>query len=283
MSWKRSERLIDMTHYLLNHPNSLIPLSFFSKRYNAAKSSISEDLGILKSTFEQQGFGRIVTLPGAAGGVKFFVETGIPQDLSFVRRLCELLADPARILPGGYLYLADIIGDPNVMDQIGRMFASFFNDRPIDAVMTIATKGIPIAHATAKYLNVPFVVVRRDYKITEGPTVSINYLSGSTKRIQTMVLAKRSLHSGSRVLIVDDFMKAGGTINGMISLLEEFGAILAGIGVLVETEGVEHRLVDEYISIVKLTGVDVETKRIDVEEGNYFQKKQQKPSRNSLR
>ncbi|GMA44807.1 hypothetical protein GCM10025853_22640 [Tetragenococcus halophilus subsp. halophilus DSM 20339] len=48
MKVRRSERLIDMTHYLLEHPHELIPLTFFSKRYESAKSSISEDLAIAK-------------------------------------------------------------------------------------------------------------------------------------------------------------------------------------------------------------------------------------------
>ncbi len=59
--------------------------------------------------------------------------------------------------------------------------------------MTVETKGIPIAQAVAHHLNVPFIIVRRDSKVTEGPTVSINYVSGSSKRIQTMLFSKRSL------------------------------------------------------------------------------------------
>ena len=45
MKWKRSERLVDMTYYLLEHPHQLIPLTYFSELYSSAKSSISEDLG----------------------------------------------------------------------------------------------------------------------------------------------------------------------------------------------------------------------------------------------
>jgi purine operon repressor len=143
----------------------------------------------------------------------------------------------------------------------------------IDVVMTVATKGIPLAYAVASQLNTPVVIVRRDSKVTEGPTVSINYVSGSAKRIQTMVLSKRSLAQGSKVLVVDDFMKAGGTVMGMISLLEEFNAQVAGIAVLVEAEKIEERLVDEYKSLVKLTDVDVKEKRIQVTEGNYFKRR----------
>jgi len=137
-------------------------------------------------------------------------------------------------------------------------------------VMTVATKGIPIAYAVAQYLDVPVVIVRRDSKVTEGSTVSINYVSGSSKRIQTMLLAKRSLAVGSNVLIIDDFMKAGGTVNGMVSLLEEFDATVAGIGVLVESEDIEERLVDEYVSLVQLTDVNIKDKQIRVQEGNYL-------------
>ncbi len=57
---------------------------------------------------------------------------------------------------------------------------------------------------------------------------------------------------------------------GMISLLEEFNATVAGIAVLVESEKIEERLVDEYLSIVQLSDVDVKEKRINVNEGNYF-------------
>lgn len=271
MKIRRSGRLVDMTTYLLDHPRHLVSLSFFADRYGAAKSSISEDLGIIKLTFEQQGIGSLHTVPGAAGGVKFIPHASEEEAREFIAELREQIAKSDRLLPGGYLYLNDILGNPRVVNKIGRLFASVFAERKIDVVMTVATKGISIAYAVASYLDVPVVIVRRDSKVTEGSTVSINYVSGSTKRIQNMVLSRRSLAEGSHVLIIDDFMKAGGTINGMISMLEEFKATVAGIGVLVEAEeDSEERLVDEYISLVRLSEVNVKEKHIVVEEGNYF-------------
>ncbi len=56
---------------------------------------------------------------------------------------------------------------------MGRIIANAFKDEKIDAVMTVATKGVPLANAVANVLNVPFVIVRRDLKITEGSTVSV--------------------------------------------------------------------------------------------------------------
>jgi purine operon repressor len=272
MKFRRSERLIDMTTYLLDHPHQLVPLTFFAERYSSAKSSISEDLAIIKETFEERGIGTLQTVAGAAGGVKYSVKISEQEARPFIAELCHLIANPDRLLPGGYLYMTDILGDPSIVQRAGKIIATAYENTKIDVVMTVATKGIPLAYAVASQLNVPVVIVRRDNKVTEGSTVSINYVSGSTKRIQTMVLSKRSLSEGSRVLIVDDFMKAGGTINGMISMLEEFRAIVAGIAVLVESEEIDERLIDDYLSLVQLSNVDERARTINVKDGNFFQK-----------
>ena len=65
-------------------------------------------------------------------------------------------------------------------------------------------------------------------------------------------------------------MKAGGTINGMITLLEEFGATVAGIGVFIESEEKEDTLINEYVSLLKLKNVDVKQKNISIESGNFL-------------
>ena len=272
MKWKRSERLVDMTQYLIEHPHKLIPLTFFASLYQSAKSSISEDLTIVKETFEARGRGMLVTVPGAAGGVKFIPTVAEEDVLEIAEDLMTQLSKADRLLPGGYLYMTDLLGNPSLMNKIGKVFASAFANAKIDAIMTVATKGIPIAHAIARHLNVPVVIVRRDSKVTEGPTVSINYVSGSARRIQTMVLSKRSMEKGRRVLITDDFMKVGGTINGMKSLLEEFNCELAGIAVLVEAEHQGELLVDDYLSLVKLHEVNEKEGTIALTQGNYFEK-----------
>ncbi len=269
---RRSARLVDMTQYLLAHPQTLIPLTLFSEEYGSAKSSISEDLSIIKEAFESQGVGVLKTVAGAAGGVKYIPQMNEAQALGFMQMLIEHLEKPERLLPGGYLYMSDILGNPATLTQIGKLFATAFVDKDVEIVMTVETKGIPLAYATASYLNVPVVIVRRDNKVTEGSVVSINYVSGSSKRIQTMSLARRALPEHSRVLIVDDFMKAGGTVRGMIDLLQEFQATVVGCGVMVETADVSERLVDEYISLAKLNDVDVKGKQIELELGSYFTK-----------
>jgi purine operon repressor len=269
---KRSARLVEMTQYLLARPHTLISLTAFAERYQSAKSSISEDLAIIKEVFEDEGIGELNTLAGAAGGVRFVPKVRKDQALEKMGTICRELEQPERLLPGGYLYMTDLLGQPSLMQEVGRMFASAFADRNIDVIMTVETKGIPLAHATAQYLNLPVVIVRRDHKVTEGSAVSINYVSGSTKRIQTMSLARRALKEESRVLIIDDFMKAGGTIQGMVDLLYEFRAVVAGVGVFVESGEVdnEERLLHDYVSLARLTEVDLKTRQITVQPGNFF-------------
>jgi len=269
---KRSARLVEMTQYLLNRPHTLISLTAFAERYQSAKSSISEDLAIIKEVFEQEGVGELHTLAGAAGGVRYIPRCRKDTALERINEVCRELQQPDRLLPGGYLYMTDLLGEPGLIQEIGRMFASAFADRQIDVIMTVETKGIPLAFATAQFLNLPVVIVRRDHKVTEGSAVSINYVSGSTKRIQTMSLARRALKEASRVLIIDDFMKAGGTIQGMVDLLHEFRAFVAGVGVFVESGEIDHeeRLLQDYVSLARLSEVDMKTRQIKVHPGNFF-------------
>ncbi|KRK65043.1 pur operon repressor [Companilactobacillus tucceti DSM 20183] len=262
-----------MTRYLLERPHTLISLAFFAKRFESAKSSISEDLGILRRTFMIRGIGVLETLPGAGGGVIFTPGISKKEATEFIEETSKRLVEPSRILPGGYLYLTDLLAEPNLLRTIGRMIATQYSQSSIDVVMTVATKGIPIAQSVASFLNIPFVIVRRDSKITEGSTISVNYASGSSDRIEKMELSKRSLEEGSRVLVVDDFMKGGGTINGMRSLISEFNAIFVGATVFAENIKMDQELRDKNVtSIFKVENIDTNNKIIRIEPGDYLSK-----------
>ncbi|WP_042147515.1 pur operon repressor [Paucisalibacillus sp. EB02] len=268
---KRSGRLVALTNFFLENPRIHKNLPSFSDKYNAAKASISEDLDIIDELLREEGIGYLKRIAGSAGGVMYIPESSREKGIEFVDQLCDRLKDPDRILPGGYLYMSDILGEPSTVREIGRIFASNFSNLEIDVVVTVATKGIPLAYAVASFLNVPVVIVRRDPKVTEGSSVSINYVSGSSRKIQTMVLPKRSFEEGSNVCIIDDFMKAGGTINGMVSLLKEFNANVKAIGVLAEADDEEEeRIVDDYTSLVKISDVDIKENFISVQRGNFI-------------
>ena len=275
MKVRRSDRLIDMTRYLLERPHTLIPLTFFSKRYESAKSSISEDLAIVRRTFAQRQTGILETVPGAAGGVRYIPIMGEDEAENFIAAMAKRLSETDRLLPGGYVYLSDLLGTPSVLRQIGRLIATQYREANVDAVMTVATKGIPIAQSVSQYLNVPFVIVRRDSKITEGSTVSVNYVSGSSARIEKMELSKRSLPANSRVLIVDDFMKGGGTVNGMKALIDEFNAKMVGITVFAEGKFDGDRMVNDYTSLIRVDKVDTKVNTLHATAGNFLSQNRQ--------
>lgn len=269
MKLRRSERMVVISNYLINHPYELTSLNTFAEKYESAKSSISEDIAIIKKAFEQSSIGQIETITGASGGVVFTPSISREESIAIAEELRKQMAESNRILPGGYIYSSDLLSTPHILKNVGRIIADSFKHEKIDAVMTVATKGVPLANAVANVLNVPFVIVRRDLKITEGSTVSVNYVSGSSDRIEKMFLSKRSLKAGSRVLIVDDFLKNGGTINGMISLLSEFDSSLAGVAVFAENQKGD-RSVSNYKSLLAVTDINVQENKVSVELGNIF-------------
>ena len=268
---KRSERLVDMVKYLLARPHTLIALPFFADRYGAAKSSISEDLAILRQTLANDQNGILETVAGAAGGVRYIPFVGKKEATNYLHDLADRIEDPDRILPGNFVYLSDILGSPQDLQQIGPLIATKYAYSNVDYVMTIETKGIAIAQAVSRFLNVPFVMVRRRPKITEGSTISVNYVASSSERVEKMELAKRLLPEGSNVLIVDDFMKGGGTLTGMEELVKEFKGTVAGMCVLCETKYASQKVVDDYQSLIKITEVDRTKKLIKVRPGNFLE------------
>ena len=268
---KRSERLVDMVKYLLARPHTLIALPFFAGRYGAAKSSISEDLAILRQTLANDQNGILETVAGAAGGVRYIPFVGKKEATDYLHDLADRIEDPDRILPGNFVYLSDILGSPQDLRQIGQLIATKYAYSNVDYVMTIETKGIALAQAVSRFLNVPFVMVRRRPKITEGSTISVNYVASSSERVEKMELAKRLLPEGSNVLIVDDFMKGGGTLTGMEELVKEFKGTVAGMCVLCETKYASQKVVDDYQSLIKITEVDRDKKLIKVRPGNFLE------------
>jgi purine operon repressor len=266
---RRSERIVRLTQILLEHPHRVLSLTEMADKLDSAKSSLSEDLAIIREVMEVEGLGTLETQAGAAGGVRYV--PGYRNDLGaqFIASISDILSTGDRILPGGFLYMSDVLGQPELLDTAGKMFAHKFKDAGAEYVVTVETKGIPLAVATARFLNVPMVVVRRDHKVTEGSAVSINYVSGS-RRIQTMSLSRRSIPERSKVLIVDDFMKAGGTVKALIDLLHEFSVDVVGVGIFMSTSEPEEKVVKEYVSLATLREVNEQSRQVEIVPGTYF-------------
>jgi purine operon repressor len=251
---RRGDRMVALAHRLMREPHRLHSLSTFADALGAAKSTVSEDLALLRTLCERLGFGRVETAAGAGGGVRFTPARTRAQIRHLVDDLCERLREPGRVLPGGFIYTTDLIATPALAMEIGEAFATLFEESRPDAVLTMEVKGIPLALMTARAFNVPLVIIRRGGTITEGPAVSVNYMSGSSRTVQSMTLPLRAMRRGARVLFIDDFLRGGGTARGVHDLMREFGAEVVGIGVLIETEHPRDKMLDRYLALMTYHG-----------------------------
>lgn len=260
----RSQRLVHMMKTLAERPGEQIPLSYFMDRFDAAKSTISEDLALIKESLEAEGSGLLRTHAGAIGGVQYWPMPSEQEVRDTLAELCRLLSDPARILPGGFVYMTDIVTHPVWSARIGGILAARFLSSAPDTVLTVETKGIPLALMVARALGIPMVMARREGRVTEGPSFTIHYISGSSRRINAMTVGSRALRRDSRVLIIDDFMKAGASARGMVDLVTELGASVTGVGIFVTTAEPQKKRVEEYVSLLTLLEVNEEERSVVV-------------------
>ncbi len=273
---RRGERVAAVTALLHQNPGRLFTLGELADLFEASRSSLSEDLAVIREACLEHGLGDVVTQPGAAGGARFVPSVGPEQARKVIGDLCHELSDPRRLVTGGYIYMTDIIFSPLWSSRLGQVFALLFSraaaGRPApsaeaDYVVTVETKGIPLALMTARCLGLPLVVARRDLRVTEGSSVTMNYVSGSTGHIQTMSLPRRALPQGAKVLVVDDFMKAGSTVRGLRDLMAEFGARVQSVGILTATAVPSEKLIDNYLALSVLQGVDERRRVVSVVPG----------------
>ena len=194
----KSERIGAIIKILTENPQNIYTLNTFGDLFECAKSTLSEDIDIIKNIFKKFELGEIETIAGAAGGV-FYKPTMTKEKIRrFCEELCNKINNTDRIIPGGYIYLNDLLYSPEISYNMGKALASFFQNQSFDYIVTVETKGIPIGLMTARVLNKPLVVVRKEGRLTDGTAIHMNYVTGSSKRIQTMSLAKRSLPKDSK-------------------------------------------------------------------------------------
>ncbi len=254
---KRNERLGAMTQLLTESPNKLHTLGEFCDMFGSAKSTVSEDVDLIADSLRRYDLGSIETVAGAAGGVMYRPAMSKEKISQILNDVSAKLSERGRLLPGGFLYTSDISSDPTITEALGRIIALSYYDKAPNLVLTMETKGIPLALMTARALNVPLVIARRDSKAYEGSAVKINYISGGdSERIETMALSRRAVKAGQRAVIIDDFMKGGGTLQGMVEMMAEFQAEVVGISVMIATKKPERKLCQDAKSLMVLCDMD---------------------------
>ncbi|AJO22840.1 Xanthine phosphoribosyltransferase [Heyndrickxia coagulans] len=125
--------------------------------------------------------------------------------------------------------------DPVLMKQIGETFAGLFKQDGVTKILTLESSGISPALMTALELNVPMVFARKRKPFTQDADVYEASVHSFTKQTNHIISVSRAfLNQADRVLIVDDFLANGQAAEGLIDIIDQAGAELCGIGIVIE-------------------------------------------------
>lgn len=154
-----------------------------------------------------------------------------------------------KILEEGEVYAGNILKvdcflnhqiDCCFLGEVGKEFHRLFKDEGVNKVLTIEASGIAIGTMVALEFGCPLVFAKKSKsKNIAGDVYTTpveSYTHGTTYDV---MVSKKFLGKGDRVLIVDDFLAVGNALNGLIRIVKESGAELAGCGAVIE-KGYQH-------------------------------------------
>ena len=149
--------------------------------------------------------------------------------------------------------------DVSFLREVGKEFYRLFKDQGVNKILTIEASGIAIASMVAQEFGCPLLFAKKTKtKNIAGDvytTAVESYTHGTT---YTIMVSKRFLGKGDKVLIVDDFLAIGNALNGLIQLVKDSGAELAGCGVVIEKgyQGGGDKLREQGIKVESLAIVE---------------------------
>ena len=156
----------------------------------------------------------------------------------YMKALEERILREGKNLGNGILKVDGFINhqvDPCLMDQCGQTFAQIFKDIGATKILTAEISGIAPALATGMHMELPVVYARKHKPITMPDQVFLTLTPSHTKgRTVELIISPEYLSGGERVLIIDDFLATGATILGLVRLAQTAGAVIVGIGALIE-------------------------------------------------
>jgi len=153
------------------------------------------------------------------------------------------------IKPGLSIAILNILGDTELVQACARALAEKLTNFDYGIIVTAEAKSIPIAHALSVETKKPYVVLRKAYKPYMGKALEAETLSITTGKAQTLFLDEKDLEivRNQRVLILDDVISTGSTLQGMHLILEKAEALVAGEAAIL-TEGE----LSQWVNIVSL-------------------------------
>jgi adenine phosphoribosyltransferase len=134
------------------------------------------------------------------------------------------------IKPGLKIAILNILGDTELVEASAKELAQKLKDTDYDLLVTAEAKSIPLAHALSVETKKPYVVLRKTYKPYMGDALKAETLSITTGQPQTLILDEKDIElmKGKKVVIVDDVISTGSTLQGMRMVLDKAGASVAG-------------------------------------------------------
>lgn len=163
-----------------------------------------------------------------------------PVEIAGIHRELRLF----EIKPGLKIAILNVLGDTELVEACARALGEKLKAVNYDVLVTAEAKSIPLAHALSVETKKPYVVFRKAYKPYMGDALQAETLSITTGQPQTLFLDEkdRELMAGRRVVIVDDVISTGSTLQGMRLLIKKAGAdIVAEAAVFTEGERAKWR------------------------------------------
>lgn len=155
-----------------------------------------------------------------------------------MRLLEERIRQDGNVKPGNVLKVDSFLNhqmDVELFNEMGKEFRRLFPSEKINKILTIEASGIGIACIAAQYFHVPVVFAKKSQSINlDGEQYATRIESFTHKRIYDVIVSKKYLQKGDRVLIIDDFLANGCAVAGLIDLIESAGAEIEGVGIAVE-------------------------------------------------
>lgn len=155
-----------------------------------------------------------------------------------MKLLEERIRQDGNVKPGNVLKVDSFLNhqmDVELYNEMGKEFRRLFPSEKINKILTIEASGIGIACIAAQYFHVPVVFAKKSQSINlDGEQYSTRIESFTHKRVYDVIVSKKYLQKGDRVLIIDDFLANGCAVAGLIDLIESAGAEIEGVGIAVE-------------------------------------------------
>ncbi|WIY62720.1 xanthine phosphoribosyltransferase [Bacillus arachidis] len=152
--------------------------------------------------------------------------------------LQEKILNEGTVLSGDVLKVDAFLNhqiDPVLMQEIGKEFAQRFKEENITKIVTIESSGIAPAVMAALELGVKLIFARKRKSLTLQDNMYVAKVYSFTKQETNEIsLSRNHINESDRVLIIDDFLANGQAALGLMSLIEQAGASIAGIGIVIE-------------------------------------------------